>query len=98
MLLPFRCPGVLTASSGRAHRSDLPRSGAMDYVVVGAGAIGGTIAARLVRDGRTVLLCDADAAHVAAIEADGLHIEGPVEELSVRASAVAPDALPDGLG
>ncbi len=70
----------------------------MDYVVVGAGAIGGTIAARLVRDGRTVLLCDADPAHVAAIEADGLHIEGPVEELSVRASAVTPDGLPDELG
>jgi ketopantoate reductase len=29
----------------------------MDYVVVGAGAIGGTIGARLARDGRDVLLC-----------------------------------------
>ena len=29
----------------------------MDYVVVGAGAIGATIGARLARDGRDVLLC-----------------------------------------
>src|SRR4051794_39723683 len=95
---PFRrCLQGETRRSGRTHRADLPRSRAMDYVVVGAGAIGGTIAARLVRDGRAVLLCDADAAHVAAIEQDGLHIEGPVEQLSVRAAAVAPEALPDGL-
>ena len=38
-----------------------------DYVVVGAGAIGGTVGARLVRAGRSVLFCDADAEHVAAI-------------------------------
>ena len=31
------------------------------YVVVGAGAIGGTVGARLVRAGHSVLLCDADA-------------------------------------
>src|SRR3954467_15315803 len=98
MLLLFRCPGVLTAASGPAHRSDLPRSRTMDYVVVGAGAIGGTIAARLVRDGRAVLVCDADAEHVAAIEADGLRIEGPVEQLTVRVPAVTPDALPERLG
>ena len=39
----------------------------MHYVVVGAGAIGGTVGARLARDGHEVLLCDADADHVAAI-------------------------------
>ncbi len=69
----------------------------MRYAVIGAGAIGGTIAAGLVRDGHDVLLCDADAEHVAAINADGLRVEGPVEELHVRAPAVVPDALPGGL-
>ena len=57
----------------------------MEYVVVGAGAIGGTIGARLARDGHGVLLCDADAEHVAAMNARGLAIEGPVEEFTVPA-------------
>jgi 2-dehydropantoate 2-reductase len=70
----------------------------MRYAVIGAGAIGGTVAAGLIRDGHEVLLCDADAEHVAAINADGLRIEGPVEELTVAATAITPDALPDGLG
>jgi 2-dehydropantoate 2-reductase len=69
-----------------------------DYVVVGAGAIGGTIGARLAGAGKRVLLCDADPEHVAAINADGLAIEGPVEELNVRVPAVVPGDLPDGLG
>ncbi|HEY3765155.1 MAG TPA: amidase family protein [Gaiellales bacterium] len=70
----------------------------MRYAVIGAGAIGGTVAAGLIRDGHDVLLCDADAEHVAAINADGLRIEGPVEQLTVRAPAVTPDALPGDLG
>jgi len=69
----------------------------IDYVVVGAGAIGGTVGARLARSGRSVLLCDADAEHVAAINEGGLRIEGPVEEFSVGVRAVAPDALPERL-
>jgi len=77
----------------------LPKPGAgtlsYDYVVVGAGAIGGTVGARLVQSGRSVLFCDADADHVAAINAEGLQIEGPVEELEVRAPAVEPAALPE---
>jgi 2-dehydropantoate 2-reductase len=70
----------------------------VDYVVVGAGAIGGTVGARLARDGRTVLFCDADPEHVAAIDRDGLTIEGPVESFTARAPAVLPDGLPDRLG
>jgi 2-dehydropantoate 2-reductase len=70
----------------------------MEYVVVGAGAIGGTIGARLARDGHDVLLCDADAEHVAAVNARGLTIEGPVEEFTSRVPAVSPDELPDDLG
>jgi len=69
----------------------------VDCVVVGAGAIGGTVGAHLVRDGHRVLFCDADAEHVAAINADGLSIEGPVEQFTVRARAVLPDELPDRL-
>jgi 2-dehydropantoate 2-reductase len=70
----------------------------VDYVVVGAGAIGGTIGARLARDGHDVLLCDADAEHVAAVNARGLTIEGPVEQFTTRVPAVAAEQLPDGLG
>ena len=66
----------------------------MRYVVVGGGAIGGTVAAGLVRDGHDVLVCDADPEHVAAINRDGLTIEGPVEEYTVHVPAVAPDELP----
>jgi 2-dehydropantoate 2-reductase len=67
------------------------------YTIVGAGAIGGTVGARLVRSGHSVLFCDADAAHVAAINERGLRIEGPVEEFCVEATAVGPDRLPDEL-
>jgi 2-dehydropantoate 2-reductase len=70
----------------------------IDYVVVGAGAIGGTIGARLTRSGRTVLLCDADREHVEAINERGLHIEGPVEEFAVEVPAALPEDLPDALG
>ena len=69
----------------------------MDYVVVGAGAIGGTVGARLARAGCDVLLCDADAEHVAAINERGLAIEGPVEEFTVSVPAVLPDDLPERL-
>jgi 2-dehydropantoate 2-reductase len=70
----------------------------MDYVVVGAGAIGGTIGARLARDGYDVLLCDADPEHVAAVNERGLAIEGPVEEFTAQLHAVPPDDLPVSLG
>jgi 2-dehydropantoate 2-reductase len=69
-----------------------------DYVVVGAGAIGGTVGARLARDGHSVLFCDADAEHVAAINERGLAVEGPLEQFTVQATAVSPDDLPTGLG
>ena len=65
-----------------------------EYVVVGAGAIGGTIGARLARDGHSVLFCDADPDHVAAINSSGLTIEGPVETFTVAAEAVSPEQLP----
>jgi 2-dehydropantoate 2-reductase len=64
-------------------------------LVLGCGAIGGTVAAGLVRDGHDVLVCDADPAVVAAINADGLRIEGPVEQFTARPKAIGPGELPD---
>ena len=66
----------------------------MQLTIIGAGAIGGTIGAHLIRDGHDVLLCDADPAHVDAISRGGLSIEGPVENFTVAARAVTPDGLP----
>src|SRR5215472_18672534 len=67
---------------------------AVRYVVLGCGAIGGTVAAGLARDGHEVLVCDADAAVVQAVNAAGLRIEGPVEQFTVKVPAIAPDELP----
>jgi 2-dehydropantoate 2-reductase len=61
-------------------------------LIWGAGAIGGTIGAHLVRARHAVVFCDIVADHVAAISdpARGLVIEGPVAQMKV----VAPAALP----
>jgi 2-dehydropantoate 2-reductase len=67
------------------------------YVVLGCGAVGGTVAAGLVRDGHDVLACDADPAVVAAINTRGLRIEGPVANFTVALPAVAPADLPPRL-
>jgi 2-dehydropantoate 2-reductase len=67
------------------------------YVVLGCGAVGGAVAAGLVRDGHDVLACDADPAVVAAVNARGLRIEGPVENFSVALPAVMPADLPPRL-
>jgi len=69
----------------------------MQFTVIGAGAIGGTAGAYLVRKGHDVLLVDNVAEHVAAIERGGLLIEG-AEEFRVRARAVTPDGLARALG
>jgi Ketopantoate reductase len=69
----------------------------MRLTIIGAGAIGGTIGAHLIRAGHDVLLCDADPAHVDAINMGGLTIEGPVENFTVPARAVTPDGLPDSI-
>ena len=69
----------------------------MKFTIIGAGAIGGTVGAHLARAGHDVLLCDADADHVAAINEHGLQITGPVGEFRVHAPAVVPDQLPQML-
>ncbi|WP_439577982.1 ketopantoate reductase family protein [Elioraea sp.] len=60
-------------------------------LIWGAGAIGGTIGAFLVRQGHDVAFVDVDAAHVGAIAAGRLSIEGPVARFAVGAPAFTPD-------
>jgi 2-dehydropantoate 2-reductase len=67
----------------------------MEFVIIGGGAIGGTIGAHMHRAGHEILLCDADADHVAEINKNGLKIDGPVNEFVVQIPAVTPDQLPD---
>ena len=62
-------------------------------LVWGAGAVGGTIGACLARAGHRVALVDTVAEHVAAIEAHGLAIEGPITAFTQRAPAFTPDQL-----
>ena len=69
----------------------------MQLTIIGAGAIGGTIGAHMIRAGHDVLLCDVDPAHVDAINRDGITIEGPVESFTVAARAVVPTDLPASL-
>jgi 2-dehydropantoate 2-reductase len=68
------------------------------YTVIGAGAIGGTVGAYMARAGLDLLFVDADAAHVAAMNNDGLTIRGYDETFTVPVKAVTPDNLPDRLG
>jgi 2-dehydropantoate 2-reductase len=67
----------------------------MRLTIIGAGAIGGTLGAHMIRAGHDITLCDADEAHVAAIRERGLVIEGPVNEFTVAAHAITPGQLPD---
>ncbi len=64
----------------------------MHFTVIGAGAIGGTVGAHLIRGGHEVVFVDQDRAHVDAINTRGLRIEGQ-ETFTVPATAVTPDAL-----
>jgi len=62
-------------------------------LVWGSGAIGGTVGAYLARAGQDVLFVDSAADHVAAINAAGLAIEGPIENFTVAASALPPEQV-----
>lgn len=62
-------------------------------VIWGAGAMGGTIAAYLIRAGHNIILVDNNAAHVDAINQNGLVITGPIETFTVQASAYLPSEL-----
>lgn len=69
------------------------------YTVVGAGAIGGTIAHHLARAGHRVTVVDADREHVAAIAADGITLVRHNERVSARVeTAITPSGGPASLG
>lgn len=69
----------------------------MRFVIVGAGAIGGTVGAYMIKAGHDVLFVDAAADHVRAINERGLTIRGYGGEFTVQAQAITPDQL-SGLG
>jgi 2-dehydropantoate 2-reductase len=61
------------------------------YVIIGAGAVGGTIGGQLAESGREVVLV-ARGAHLAALRADGLHLTTGSGARTVRtATAAGPD-------
>jgi 2-dehydropantoate 2-reductase len=64
------------------------------YVVLGSGAIGGTVAAGLARDGHQVVVVDTDSRVVEAVNERGLRITGPVEEFTAHPTAIGPADLP----
>ena len=71
----------------------------LDPIVIwGAGAMGGSVGAWLARAGRSVLFVDTDDAHVAAINAHGLRITGPIDDFTVPTRCVSPDEVDAGLG
>lgn len=69
----------------------------MSITIYGAGAIGGVTGAALARAGHDVLLVDAAADHVAAMNAHGLAVDAPGGGWTARVRAVTPAALSGGL-
>src|SRR5579859_2326505 len=69
----------------------------MTYTVFGAGAIGGTVGAHMVRGGESVLFVDKDVDHVRAMQSRGLTIRGFAETFTVPVEATPPDQLPASL-
>ena len=66
----------------------------MDPILIwGAGAMGGTIGAHLVRAAHDVVFVDTAEEHVRAMNTRGLRITGPVDGFAVEATAVTPDEL-----
>ncbi len=62
-----------------------------DYVIVGAGAIGGTLAFHLARAGHRIVAVDTDAAHVEAIRDRGIALLRRGERESVPLTIATPD-------
>jgi 2-dehydropantoate 2-reductase len=65
----------------------------VDITIVGAGAIGGTMGAYLVRSGEHVRLVDRDRDHVEAMNRRGLTIQAFNETFTVPVEACTPDDL-----
>jgi 2-dehydropantoate 2-reductase len=62
-------------------------------LIWGAGAIGGTLGASFIRAGHEVVFVDNAADHVAAINANGLRIDGPIYQDTVKAKAYLTEEL-----
>lgn len=62
-------------------------------LIVGAGAIGGTIGAHLARDGHRVIFVDRAHDHVVTMRKAGIAIIGPLAEFRVPVKATLPDEL-----
>jgi len=62
-------------------------------VIWGAGAIGGSIGAKLIQAGHDVVFVDNVREHVEAINSRGLEIVGPLLQATVKASAYLPEQL-----
>jgi len=69
----------------------------MRFLIIGAGAIGGSAGAYLTRAGHEVLLVDAEVEHVRAMQADGLTLEGRLD-FTVPVSAATPGEMAAALG
>jgi len=65
----------------------------MRILIWGAGAIGGTLGAYLIRAGHDILFVDIVEEHVSKINQSGLEITGPVDEFTVEAAALLPRQL-----
>gem|GEM_PF-2912893 len=65
---------------------------------VGAGAIGGNVASRLVRAGMAPLVVDADPEHVALLRDPGLAVEGSDGETITPLDAITPASVADRSG
>ncbi|MFT8244928.1 ketopantoate reductase family protein [Roseomonas sp. BN140053] len=65
----------------------------MRVTIIGAGAIGGLAGAYMTQAGHEVLLVDRWAEHVAAMNRDGLFIDGIRGEMRIPVAAVTPDRL-----
>ena len=59
-------------------------------LIWGAGAIGGTLGAYLIRAGQDVTFVDVVPEHVTVIRNEGLRIEGPIDTFTVKAKAFLP--------
>ncbi|MEP9378753.1 2-dehydropantoate 2-reductase N-terminal domain-containing protein [Aquabacter sp. CN5-332] len=67
-------------------------------LVWGAGAIGSTIGAHLVKAGRDIVFVDVNDAHLAAIRDGRLSIDGPVAQMTVGAPALRPEEVEGTFG
>lgn len=63
--------------------------------VIGGGAIGGTVAAYLVRAGESIEVVDSDITHVGKIQEQGLRLRSQEEEFTVKVPAFTPNTYPD---